>query len=343
MPLVSARLGRKKVYPDWSVICEATPKKKTDLSVRLLGLIERISREHDLCLGFPHFSELGQGSHEERCQFRAAWLDTLDWVGVRPPMVVKELEFKRLYRTLFGSAEVGEPTSVFTGTFGLLFENEGRGLLTPRSDLNSILTLYNALRTPENITKLKNARRVSLITSQNLSRDRKDAFEKHRPALVLGTILQRNSARIADELHELAVRNASNVEWSPQIPLENGLLGIPTRETIRERLGDIEDHKAVIPYTYLGLMVDHGRGVRMSGQDPDSKGFQGHGSDMWDHLHLVGAAYCDVFSCDSATSGYLQNHREELGLARQLATGGQGWAGFSDALERAIFASKGSN
>jgi hypothetical protein len=339
MTIFSGRKSQKNVYLDWNAICAATPKVEVSYSGRLRGLIVRISKEHNLCLGFSHFSELSQGDNEERCQFRAAWLDSMEWLGVRPPPAVKELELKKLYQELFGIPEKGESASVFIGTWGLLFENNGRGSFVPRADLQSILTLCIGMKSSPDVTvKMANARKVSLILSQNLSRDRKEAFEAHMPSEVLQTILQKLAERIADELHALAVLNASNSEWVPLVPLESGLYGIPDRDIIRKRLGSVEQRKLVLRYYYLGQMSDLWRAERMAKQNPDSERFKRHDSDMWDNLHLVGAAYCDIFSCDIATSSYLQNLREELGLPRQL-TAEQGWEKFTDALEQAVFAS----
>lgn len=42
-------------------------------------------------------------------------------------------------------------------------------------------------------------------------------------------------------------------------------------------------------------------------------------SSFGDGMHLVGAAYCDVFTCDGVVSGWLGDARETLGLQRQLA------------------------
>jgi hypothetical protein len=38
-----------------------------------------------------------------------------------------------------------------------------------------------------------------------------------------------------------------------------------------------------------------------------------------DFVHLLGAAYCDVFTCDATVSGWLGDFRERLGLSRQLS------------------------
>jgi hypothetical protein len=55
-----------------------------------------------------------------------------------------------------------------------------------------------------------------------------------------------------------------------------------------------------------------------------------------DWLHLMGAAYCDVFTCDGIVSGWLADVRNGLGLPRQLAV--RGYLGGSEAFVRDLMA-----
>ena len=65
-------------------------------------------------------------------------------------------------------------------------------------------------------------------------------------------------------------------------------------------------------------------------------------SSIYDLTHLVGAAYCSVFTRDQETSRWLGETRTGLGFNRQFAVGELGAAGFVGALMSAWTAARGT-
>jgi hypothetical protein len=61
-------------------------------------------------------------------------------------------------------------------------------------------------------------------------------------------------------------------------------------------------------------------------------------SSFADWMHLVGAAYCDVFTCDRTVSGWLGDVRQSLGLRPQLAV--RGYPGGPQAFVRDLMATR---
>jgi hypothetical protein len=60
-------------------------------------------------------------------------------------------------------------------------------------------------------------------------------------------------------------------------------------------------------------------------------------SSFADYMHLVGAGYCDVFTCDVAVSGWIGDLRATFGHSRQqLAVGG--YEGGAEAFARDLMA-----
>jgi hypothetical protein len=69
---------------------------------------------------------------------------------------------------------------------------------------------------------------------------------------------------------------------------------------------------------------------------PSSKLRRQLGSSFGDYIHLVGAAYCDVFTCDGTVSEWLGKLRVTLGLRPQLAV--RGYPGGAEPFVRDLMA-----
>ncbi|MBX3186557.1 MAG: hypothetical protein KF819_06065 [Labilithrix sp.] len=65
---------------------------------------------------------------------------------------------------------------------------------------------------------------------------------------------------------------------------------------------------------------------------PDSKGAERERASFYDHCHVaVGAAYCDVFTCDASTARCLAGARERLRWSPPLVYAGDA-ASFANAV-----------
>jgi hypothetical protein len=66
----------------------------------------------------------------------------------------------------------------------------------------------------------------------------------------------------------------------------------------------------------------HVEAGQLANGQPSNRLRAAHASGIGDWMHLVGAAYCDVFTCDGRVAGWLGDVRDTLGLRRQLGVRG---------------------
>jgi hypothetical protein len=84
-----------------------------------------------------------------------------------------------------------------------------------------------------------------------------------------------------------------------------------------------ERDQQVLPLFCVETLFGHGLAEAILRKTPGSPGdVKALSGASEDGLHLVGAAYCDVFTCDRATSNTLGGIRAKLGLRPEFAARG---------------------
>lgn len=101
-----------------------------------------------------------------------------------------------------------------------------------------------------------------------------------------------------------------------------------TLPEIRARLIELyETDPKAMPFMRVSQSFNEGANAHVEGGQvvdgqPSRRLREAHESGPADWMHLVGAAYCDVFTCDGRVAGWLGDVRAALGLRRQLAVRG---------------------
>lgn len=84
-------------------------------------------------------------------------------------------------------------------------------------------------------------------------------------------------------------------------------------------------NEAAIPLHRIGYETHHAMSIKITQQQHSSKGFaRRYRSMICDFMHLTGAAYCEIFTCDSWVDEAIGTSRTNRGMRRQLSVRGAG-------------------
>lgn len=98
----------------------------------------------------------------------------------------------------------------------------------------------------------------------------------------------------------------------------NGVFVTVSDDELRASLNELLD-VSVLPYTCLSQRFIRGMGKDVLARPHvDTKAFDEERGVFYDIAHLVGAAYCDVFTCDQLTQQRLANGRALIGKPRPI-------------------------
>jgi hypothetical protein len=322
MPSTSHRPGRPSLYPDWSTLVYAfrgtRPGEPRDI-VELCQLVRYVAEQGNLCLSFAHLLELLRGRDATERRARAAWLDSLDVVWLLDRDEVLGLELERLLRNAaLGRAEqLGFPAApTLLSTF--------RGL-TPTS-LPSVLQRGTVTALVEAVGddagtqgRLGGLSAVGQQASERFFVDRSQ-YEAELGTRRLHAELRAKTDRAL--LNTALAVSAHLAATDPSYRVRNGLLWTsPGEDFVRRVMRPLDELRHELPSAF----VFH-EAMRRVGDHVGRKGHLGSSffrkkarkSDVFDWMHLLGAAYCDVFTCDDYTSECLGDARLLLGRAPQV-------------------------
>ncbi len=101
--------------------------------------------------------------------------------------------------------------------------------------------------------------------------------------------------------------------------LRNGMFVSPTDEEVLAAVNGFPDLR-VLPYIFLSQRVVRNMSFEILKRPSRNSGaFDKQRGDLYDIAHLVGAAYCDVFTCDARTARRLGGGRELLGFCPPIS------------------------
>jgi hypothetical protein len=319
------------VYPDHSTLCDAfkAHRNRSDASehaayLPLRDWFQRVALEANLCLSTVHLIELAGWDDRETVDEMARWYGGLPIVWVRLIDSANEFEQEETTKMAVGAARDSAARPF------------APSLLTAFRSLDqAAVAALLAAREPE----------LALVQAARTPRWRDLWVTRYINPFI------DNLVRIAINRHECRARDG----WTEQmgrddvaINVRNSLLSLAASadRRLRQRQDSAYAASNVVDTAVPGLVVDlyereptvmplfhmeqrfnAGAVARMErgeirNAQPSNKLRGALASSFGDYMHLVGGAYCDVFTCDGPVSQWLGDLRPTLGLGRQLAVSG---------------------
>jgi len=297
------RISQKKVYLDWSHLCEAFDEYQNNTPGGLLEFVNEVSNSHNICISFTHLIELLAGSVKEKVLRRAKWIDNLKPIWVKSAWGIPSPEIRNvLARMLDPNVLLYSP---ITSSFILIFNN-----VSPSSSADilkdpTVSAFVNATYEQNEIVLRHNKLKLaSLLEAKAMKKDR-DAASAVPKYKVLDILYRKLQASLIEEAKTIRSLYAD--------------LAAITDEKIEEMFSDIHAALNEMPFLAVSDSVQKNLSFDLRNEQIDSQNFEKHSSDYFDRTHLWGAAYCDIFTCDGKTSKYLNDYRIRIGFFKQVA------------------------
>lgn len=303
------------VYLDQSTLCDAL--KSVFLgnhAVRppqspILTWLASVAREANLCISLAHVVEFARWpkSRVADCEAMTKWLDDLPLVWVHTSATIEHAEFDRAVLLAVGrDAPAVQPFAPALISLLTTLRPEDIGAALQRSTLPGIVA---ALRDLDD-----GGGRVMRQTAAMFREDRQEvAHLRWSEAQKTEKLAYRRRVFLRQQAVAACRRRANNV----QIPLRLD------EAAVQERLVEkaATDASLLPMHTVLSRFND-GLANAAVARQPNSQGDRDLESSIWDQWHAaVGAAYCDVFTCDRTTEMWLADARTALGRAPALSVG----------------------
>jgi hypothetical protein len=313
---------RPTFYLDNSTLCAAIKAHRLEPDAPrysayrpLAGWVERVAKEANLCLSTAHIIELARWEDEATADAMARWYEGLPVVWVRSRYGDTE-DFEA---ELWTRVAAGVPVDVASKPFA-----------------PSLLTAFRALDAAA-VSALLAAREPILAL---LKAQRRIDFDHYVGQFMQSAEQFRPDRQWAEAQGWTEQRRREETEYNIRVALRRRAQDADGRLTLRGdslyakkkcSSGEVQDalvdvytrDPRAMPLFRADRRFFDGAAVRVVRGRQESRSLHDalRGS-LCDWLHLVGAAYCDVFTCDRAVSDWLRDLRSTLGLHPQLAVGG---------------------
>lgn len=272
--------------------------------------LDKLSKEVDLCVSPAHLLDLVRWADPARAEL-AAWFDELDLVWMKSQSIIEQVELATL---LLRRAGIEFELEQIPFANGMLAAFEGM------QKINNIVAVLRDHRlqtwishvSPDVVARNDESSRGlyrSLWPDRNFANQNgvsRSQLEAQRRAKT-ETALSEQARTAAGDLRILS--RAAN-------------LGIPFKTNVA--IDEIS--LSATPYLALQLEVFRhlAEEIMNAKKRPSQDQLIEHRSDVIDAGHFVGAAYCDIYSCDQAMQRHMRGLREQMGKAHALALRDEG-------------------
>jgi hypothetical protein len=319
------------VYPDHSTISAAfkAHRNQPDAAeyaayLPLRDWFERVARDANLCLSNTHIVELFRWDDHATADEMARWYDKLPIIWVKSMHKdVEEFESERWTKIAAG-VEVDPNAKPFAASlltaFHALSLDAAAALLAQREPALAMVRATRASPTWHARFQAYNEQYIDMLMV---------VLRNHQWADAQGWTDERKRQETAVNVRRSLWERAEAADKRLTARGDAAYAPKPcTLPEVRARLIELyECEPKAMPLMRVMQRFNEGanahveRGQVVNGQPSKSlrKTFL---SSFGDWMHLVGAAYCDVFTCDGTVSGWLDDVRETIGLRRQLAVRG---------------------
>jgi hypothetical protein len=241
---------------------------------------------------------VGGGERDTLRAARAAWLDVLPITWIKSFPFTKHEEFKRTLKSLVSGGEL-KKFSPFGDSLLAIFDQWKPENFMTALKKNSV-TEFVIEAFPHRNELSQKLQKGSLSMAELMNVDRTSALKNHDSQKVFTHLeAKRNEhyLREAIKAHR-ALLSEGDKEYTK---LKNGLHILPTEEDVIGAFNNPEKFLPLMPFTSIEMQYIENWSQMVSKMTKGSKRFQGRRSDFIDVFHLVGAAYADIFTCDSTT------------------------------------------
>lgn len=268
---------------------------------RGVDTLRALSRRDNLCVSMIHILEFAGIPDSELRKTIGRELDALDLVWVFPFTEVEKKEVIVWGGERFPSdmrAHAFAPSLVASLRWTGLAKEWEEAL---QNDSPSMVIEQMAANPTEHAAY----RDFSVRAMGVLVRNRRDELSRMTPAALLTherRAGRRNIERIVKDLKS-----------------DDGVSNNVAKRLTRAAIEQWRKTTRAFPYTRLLHRAIDAFALENVNQDPKSKNFSKHASALDDMAHLVGAAYCDTFTCDQKTLKLIGSSRATLGFDKALA------------------------
>jgi hypothetical protein len=308
--------GKTFVYLDWSAFGEAfegfapgASAPQRDLS----GTVHALASDANLCFSLTHVWELVHLEDAPKRTAIAHWLDGLDlvWIYSNDDVIKREIIHAVLDAAHGTRTKPPVPT---VPSFLRLFEGWGHDALEYALRHPSLADLVEVIAgDPGLVASLGRFRSLSVEYARRFYDDRNEGLKRVSKEEMTAFLDRKLRANL-----EVDVRRAAEVlrrdPGSGFHVMRNGMFVSPTDEEVLATVNGFPD-LTVLPWVFLSQRVERNMSFEiLTRPSRDSGAFDRQRGDLYDVAHLVGAAYCDVFTCDTRVAKRLDGGRELLGF-----------------------------
>jgi hypothetical protein len=309
MPSKSLTRNRPLVYPDWSTLVYAfagtaasAPQECKDLA----QTVSSIAAGANLCLSLIHIYELVHKEKPDERLAMAQWLESLDTVWFDSDGAVEISEMRHAVVDAVNGTRTPPPVparSSFLSIWGPALTGEALEYALKHPTIPALAETVAG--EPRLMKRLEEGMRGgSVDAARRLYRDRVEAFKEVGEKAVNVELDRRFRVRLNAE----ALQATAGLRSDPASGFHvtrTGIFVAPTDEEVTRALNGFPD-LSVLPYFFLSQRFLRCMAKEVSVRPSvDSKAFDEQRGDYYDIFHLVGAAYCDVFTCDQRTASRL--------------------------------------
>lgn len=317
------------VYLDTSTLADAfegLSVSATSEQRRLQNYVTHVAKASNLVLSYFHLAELTQWEHPEG-RARDVWLEGMPVVWSRFFAHVREDEDDHWLALAMGAPDP-PAIRVFAPSMLTAFEE-----LTPEGAVDglrhaTVPAMAELLRVEPDVKY----RRLGVNFLARFAADQEAIRAAHAtPDQVEAEAAYRGSVELRKNAIAAHRRLAASSIAYRQLRLSEGGVQDPFVDFVAKT-------PSAVPITRVTRAFTPGFADTARRANRGRKRVRKAESAPLDFMHAaIGAAYCDIFTCDEETSAWLGNTRKDLGLSEQIALGGAvSRRAFVQALERAL-------
>jgi hypothetical protein len=311
---------KRTVYLDQSTLSDLiqgvtvgrTQKPGMDTYKALLPWVQHIAKTENFCLSIAHVIELAPWQDQGAVRAAVELLDELPTVWVEIGQSLADAEEEYWLSVAAGADQAGRPP-YFPSVPSML------SALHPTSPGQ----LAGMLQKPTLMGLVNGAMGRGTTQEQEFSRQAREKIRMDRDWAQRVSMNDTEKKERLDynervdlrqrgmEAHQ-RLRNKPDLAYAATGVTQGGA------SELLERI--YSENRVSLPSFRVCTKFFRGYADMVRRRSPGSKGDQALDSSIMDATHLsVGAAYCDIFTCDSMVSQALGDVRERLGFARQMS------------------------
>jgi hypothetical protein len=308
MPIKPFDPSKLSVYPDHSTLCDAFKSNTSDgggvspAFRPLKGWIERVAHEASLCLSVYHLTELSRWDDRKRAEEMALWYEGLPVVLMRSVRDVEDEEAECWLNIATGGSSDTKRFAFASSLIAAFHDLTPGEIETISREAQPLLALLEAMRLRGNDADIDQF----IAGAEAFRADRKWADAQ-------GWDAARKTWQTAFNIRR-ALRAQACVLGRPFHPGRTG-------NDVLVRL--YETNARALPRFRLAMAFNEGLAAGAARKGEGGAGLRkAYRGSFYDWAHLLGGAYCDVFTCDGEVSKWIGELRAGFGLRPQMTAKG---------------------